>query len=302
VVLANFFDRLKHWDLPVIVSVLLWILLGVLLTVVARFVIRKMMRGVRFVQSTTPLPGVEGERADQRYDTVRAVLTSTALAFIWVFIAFGVAQAMNISLSGLVVWTTVIGGAFAFGAQQIVRDVLAGFFMFTEDQYGVGDLVDLGHASGTVEEVSLRVTRLRDAEGRVWFVPNGQIVRVANLSIDWATAVVDVPVPPSANLVAVTATLLQIGQDLRSRDDTGPLIIDDAQVLGVQDVQHDRVALRLSMKTKPTAQFAVLRAMRAALVAATNDGRLPMLGAARPSVVPDEPVPPPPSPPRADDA
>lgn len=288
VLAESWYDTVTQWEVPALLRAVAWVLLGLVLTWLARFLIRRIMRGVRFVQTTTP--GPEGVRADMRLRTVRSVLTSSALAFVWVFVAFGIAQALNIRLSGLVVWTTVIGGAFAFGAQQIVRDLLAGFFMFMEDQYGVGDLVDVGHATGTVEDVTLRVTRLRDGEGRVWFVPNGQIVRVANLSHDWAQAVLDVPVPLSADLDAVTATLLEIGRSLRAEAVTADLLLDDPQVLGVQDVQDDRAVLRFSVKTKAAAQFEVLRRMRAAIIVALKEGRLPPLeGGVQTVVIVDPP-------------
>ncbi len=143
--------------------------------------------------------------------------------------------------------------------------------MFGEDQYGVGDSVDLGLAEGTVEEVSLRVTRLRDADGRVWFVPHGQISRVANLSQEWSMAIVDVPVPRqhlAESTAAVEAAAGELCDDPSVRGD----LVDRPRVLGAQEVLDDRVVLRVVVRTTPGARVEVQRRLRARLLDATEDG------------------------------
>jgi moderate conductance mechanosensitive channel len=219
-------------------------------------------------------------RADQRSRTLTTVLRSTLVALIWLILFVTVLGELGVNLGAFVATATIIGGALAFGAQTLVRDVIAGFFMIAEDQYGVGDVVDLGHASGTVEQVTLRITRVRDGEGRVWFVPNGQIQRVANLSQEYSNAVLDVPFPMTTPLAeasgALAATLEQFSHDQ---------LMERPTILGVHDVADDRFELRVSVRCRPGEQSSVRRSLRAALVVAMQDGQLPAPPAGGPTVV-----------------
>jgi moderate conductance mechanosensitive channel len=282
--------NLKEWHVYWLVVILAWLTVGLILSWLARVIIRRIMHAVRLVRDRAP--GVQTDlRTDLRIRTVRGVLTSTALAFIWVVVVSGALNGLGISLSGFVVWATVIGGAIGFGAQQVVRDLLAGFFLLTEDQYGVGDTVDLGHATGKVEQITLRVTKLRDTEGRVWFVPHGQIVRVANLSHDWAQAVLDVPIPIDADIDAVSTELRSIGQQLLADGTTRSLVLGEPQVLGVQDLSDDRAVLRMTIKTEPGGQFEVLRVVRRAIAEAEKNGRLPRLDGTQTVTMTQPPLP-----------
>src|SRR5690606_4989578 len=131
------------------------------------------------------------------------VLRSVASLVIWVaavFVAVGSLRTTNIELGPLIAGAGIVGVALGFGAQSLVKDFLTGLFMLIEDQYGVGDIVDVGPATGVVEGITLRTTRLRDVEGVLWHVPNGEIKRVGNLSQQWSRAVLDVPVPYETDL------------------------------------------------------------------------------------------------------
>ena len=139
--------------------------------------------------------------------TLTSVTRSSDDRPIWVMAMLAILQVLNNAFSSFVLAITLLGSALTFGAQSLIRDVLSGFFILLEDQYAVGDLVDLGLATGTVERVTLRVTRLRDDEGKVWWVPNGQIVRAGNLTQDWARAVVDVALARESDIEAATATI-----------------------------------------------------------------------------------------------
>ena len=158
------------------------------------------------------------EAAKHRH-AVTQVVTWSFLVLVYCLTAVLVAQRFGVPLSGFVAPATVVGVALGFGAQRIVQDVLAGFFMVTEHQYGFGDLVRLNvtgvspSVTGTVEEVTLRITRIRTVDGEVVTTPNGQIVQVINLSRDWARAVIDVPVPASADVAAVSEHLARVGAD-----------------------------------------------------------------------------------------
>ena len=184
-------DSTEGWPLLIKVAV---ILLGaIILTVVARRVTTRRTSRLltRFgTVSTDPV------RQAARAKTLGSVTRSALIGVIWITAVLAMIQVLNQAFSSFVIAVTLLGSALTFGAQSLIRDVLSGFFILLEDQYAVGDQIDLGLASGTVERVTLRVTRLRDASGEVWWVPNGQIARAGNLTQDWARAVIDVALGP----------------------------------------------------------------------------------------------------------
>jgi len=210
---------------------------------------------------------VRSEAAKHRH-AVTQVLTWVTVVLIYVLAAILVADRLGVPLAGLVAPATVAGVALGFGAQRIVQDILAGFFIITERQYGFGDLIRisaLGSAtgvSGTVEEVTLRITRIRSSNGEVIIVPNGQIVQVTNLSRDWARAVVDVPVPVSADVNEVNEILRAVGNDAYQDEQLRPLLLDAPMVMGVESLEVDTLKMRLVARTLPGKQFDVTRMLR----------------------------------------
>jgi len=184
-----------------------------------------------------------------------------------------IADILNFSVAGLVAPATVIGAALGFGAQQVVRDILAGFFLIVEKQYGFGDLVTLTvvsatEASGTVENVTLRVTRLRSPNGEVLTIPNGQIVKAVNESKDWARAVVDVPVSTNADLNRVAEVLRQECESAQEDPVLKELLLDAPTLMGVESIQIDTVTLRLVARTLPGKQFEAGRQLRVLVIRA----------------------------------
>ena len=181
---------------------------------------------------------------------------------------------LAIPVGSLVAPAAVLGAALGFGAQRIVQDLLAGFFVITEKQYGFGDLVALtvagiaAPAEGTVEDVTLRVTKLRSTEGEVFTIPNGQIVKTMNLSKDWARAVIDIPVPTSADLTRVDEVLHSVSDKAMEDDSLRRLLLDAPQVMGVESIEVDTVNLRMVARTLPGKQFEVGRRIRVLVVAA----------------------------------
>jgi small conductance mechanosensitive channel len=179
-----------------------------------------------------------------------------------------VIQRLGVPLTSLVAPATVAGVALGFGAQRVVQDVLAGFFIVAERQYGFGDSIrisSLGATTGVVgvvEEVTLRVTRLRTVSGEVVFVPNGQIVQVTNLSRDWARAVIDVPVPATADISEVTAKLREVGENAFHDDQLRPLLLDEPSVMGLESISVDQFVIRMVARTLPGKQFDVSRVLR----------------------------------------
>ena len=205
---------------------------------------------------------VAAGRRVQRAETMGSLLKSvTSIVIFTVFGITAVAQ-LGYPVGPLIASAGVVGVAFGFGAQSLVKDFLSGVFMIFEDQYGVGDVVDLGEAGGTVEAVGLRVTRLRDVEGTVWYVRNGEILRVGNQSQNWARTVLDIPVALDQDLVKVQEVLRDVAHDLWTDEDFKNLVIEEPSVWGVQDLTPNWVTVRVTLKTAPLEQWAVAREMR----------------------------------------
>jgi small conductance mechanosensitive channel len=169
---------------------------------------------------------------------------------------------LSVDVAPIVASAGILGLALGFGAQSLVSDFLAGTFMIFEDQYGVGDEIDLGEAVGTVEAISLRVTRLRDINGTVWYVRNGEISRVGNMSQNWARTVLDISVAYHEDLVKVRRVLQEVAHDLWDDEDFKGRIIEEPSVWGVQDLGFDGVVIRVALKTAPLEQWSVAREMR----------------------------------------
>ena len=224
---------------------------------------------------TSPVPNI---RRALRAETIGAVLRSIVAALIWATAVVTILDTLNVNLAAIGIGASIIGVAVGFGAQSLVKDFISGVFMIIEDQYGVGDVIDTGVASGTVEGVSLRTTRLRDAEGVVWHIPNGTILRVGNKSQQWARALLDIPVAYDSDLAAATAAI-RAGADAVAADpDLARFVIDSPEILGVEQVTNDQMVIRLGVKTQPLEQWRVARALRARVKAALDDAGIKPLG------------------------
>ena len=206
--------------------------------------------------------GLVSERRRQRAETIGSVLRSIASAAIFVIAAMTVLGELGINLAPLIASAGIAGVALGFGAQSLVKDFLSGVFMIFEDQFGVGDVIDVGEASGTVEAVTLRVTRLRDLDGTVWYVPNGEILRVGNKSQNWSRAVVDIGVGYDEDLARAKRVLGEVAEDLWEDDDYRSVIIEAPEVTGVEALAPDAITLRVLVKTQPMEQWAVARELR----------------------------------------
>jgi moderate conductance mechanosensitive channel len=153
--------------------------------------------------------------------------------------------------------------ALGFGSQTLVKDFLSGIFLIFEDQYGVGDVVDVGDSlSGTVEAVSLRVTRLRDTNGTVWYVRNGELLRVGNMSQNWARTVLDIQVSAREDLAKVRRVLAEVSDDVWKDEEFDGVIIEQPEIWGIEAMTPDAITLRVTLKTAPMEQWRVARAMR----------------------------------------
>jgi moderate conductance mechanosensitive channel len=216
---------------------------------------------------------VRSEAAKHRHSLTQ-VITWTLIVMVYAIAVFAVLDRAGIPIGGLVAPATVLGVGLGFGAQRIVGDVLAGFFIITERQYGFGDVVSItvvgggDPAEGTIEDVTLRVTRLRSVNGEVITLPNGQIVKVVNLSRDWARAVVDVPVPTTLDVSRVNEILRRVGTEAFDDPQLRPLLLDPPSVMGVETIDLEQVNVRMVARTLPGKQFDVGRDLRARVVLA----------------------------------
>jgi small-conductance mechanosensitive channel len=208
---------------------------------------------------TSPVPTV---RRALRAETIGAVLRSVVAAMIWATALVMVLDTLDVNLAAIGIGASIIGVAVGFGSQALVRDFLSGLFMLVEDQYGVGDVVDVGEATGTVEGVSLRTTRLRDVQGTVWHVPNGEIRRVGNQSQQWSRALLDIPVAYDADIEAASAAIERAARSVAEDPEFSALVVEEPEVLGVEQVTNTQVVIRLGVKTKPLEQWTIARALR----------------------------------------
>ena len=219
------------------------------------------------------------ERRRQRARTIGSVLKSVTT-----FIVYGLAFVLilgelGINLGPIIASAGIVGVALGFGAQNLVRDFLSGIFMMLEDQYGVGDIVDVGEAIGEVEAVGLRITTLRDINGTVWYVRNGEILRVGNSSQGFAVALVDIPLSYNTDVTRATDVLGKVAMEAAASDSIAPDIMEPPQVLGVESVTPEGIQLRLTVKVRPGKQWAVQRALRARIMTALEEaGFQPPLG------------------------
>jgi moderate conductance mechanosensitive channel len=263
------FNLWARGDLLVIV---LLVLGAILLTRLADWARGRVMRRIdsRFT-ATEEL--VRSEAAKHRH-VVAQVLTWSFVAIIYVVTAVLVVQRLGVPLAGLVAPAALVSAALGFGLQRFVQDLGAGFFITGERQYGFGDVVRISVAGvsepavGTVEEVTLRVTRIRSVSGEVIITPNGQIVQVTNLSRDWARAVIDAPVPSSVDVGHATEVLQRVGRDVYADDRLRKMMLDEPTVMGVERIEVDAFSVRMVARTLPGMQFDVGRQIRARVASA----------------------------------
>ncbi|NKQ56792.1 mechanosensitive ion channel family protein [Amycolatopsis sp. K13G38] len=219
------------------------------------------------------------ERRRQRARTIGSVLKSLTSFIVLGLATLQVLAELGLNLGPIIASAGIVGVALGFGAQNLVKDFLSGMFMMIEDQYGVGDVVDVGEASGTVEAVGLRITTLRDVKGTVWYVRNGEVLRVGNSSQGYANAVVDAPLSYSADVERAVEVLTQAAADAVASEPLSEDVLEPPEVLGVERVTPEGIEIRLTVKTRPGKQWSVQRALRARVIAALEEaGFEPPLG------------------------
>ncbi len=238
---------------------------------------RRLKRRLRSTSIGQRLPtnvlatGAYSMRTASRAATLGAVLRSLSGFVVWTLAGVTVLGELGVNLGALVASAGIAGVALGIGAQSLVKDFLAGLFILIEDQYGVGDIIDAGEATGTVEAVSLRTTQLRAVNGTMWHIPNGQIARVGNMSQTWARALLDVDVAYGSDLDVAQRVIKDTADGVWRAAEWSSRVLEEPEVWGVENLSPDGVTIRLVVKTLPAAQFQVLRELRARIKVALDE-------------------------------
>jgi len=256
--------------LRIIGVVIAGIAASLILRVIIRRIVNEVVRGVKRanqVDDTQELDAspISAMRSVQRTRTLGSVLNNTSTWVIVIVVSILVLTELGFSVTALVASAGILGAALGFGAQSIIKDVLNGLFMVFEDQLGVGDVVDLGIAEGVVERVGIRITEIRDVSGTLWFVRNGEILRVGNKTQDWSRVILDLPVPYDSNIDDIQNLLLESAQEFAASPEWRRKIMEDPEVWGVQSLSAEAVTLRLVVKVRAGEQWTAERALYRAL-------------------------------------
>ncbi len=278
VLLAHFADNIVG---PLVRIVLIWVV-ALLASRVARVVIKRVGRQIegatdsgRIDKIRHKTPGMllntgrVGMRSAARAQTTTGVLRSLSSVVIYSIATFYSIAALGVSVGPLIASAGIAGIALGFGTQSMVRDFIGGMFMLIEDQFGVGDFVEVAAAVdgspgvvGVVENVTMRITDVRDVQGTIWHIPNGEIRRVGNMSQGWARALIDVAVPYGTDLAAACDLIDDVAKEVTHSAKFKPEVLDEPEVWGVQELGADGISIRLVIKTRPGEQWAIMRELR----------------------------------------
>ena len=217
---------------------------------------------LRLKKRVQALDETEGSAMDMRAETLFDVVTNAAAVAIVTAASLSIMQELDVEIGPILASVGIVGLALGLGAQTLVKDMIAGFFILVENQYTVGELVELVGLVGTVEAVTLRVTHVRDLQGVLHIIPNGEIRTVSNRSRDWSRAIVDVGITYEDDVEQAMATLREIGERLQADEEMRPLLVDEPTVTGIEGLEDWQVRLRMMVKTLPTQHLPVERYLR----------------------------------------
>lgn len=266
-------DFLKPWS--TLVHIVVIVVIAVIVRIVLRFVINRVVnrivngvkkrQGLEDTQAVLASP-LNAVRVVQRTRTLGSVFNNVVSTVIVIVALLLIVSSLdsNITASFALI-TGALGAGLGFGAQNIVKDVLNGLFMVAEDQYGVGDIVDLGPAVGVVEAVGIRVTQIRDVNGTVWFCRNGETLRVGNMSQGWSRVIMDLAVPYDSDVAEVQKRMLATAVEMATNSKWRPRVVDKPEIWGIESISAQAIVIRLVMKTRPGSKDDVARELRARL-------------------------------------
>ena len=270
-----FWETARDWLLGVPLKIVFILVAALITQLVLSWVIRRVVRRAterakherlaqtRKITRTAELSEVLlTQRTEQRAAAIGSLLRSVVAITVWSIALLTILPLLGIDIAPLLASAGVIGVALGFGAQTLVKDYLSGIFIIAEDQYGVGDLVDLGPVIGTVEEVALRYTRLRDQTGVVWYVRNGEILRVANRSQGWTLAIVDIPIGYDENIDTVREIVERVASDMDEDPTYDDMLLGRPTFAGIESVSGEAVVIRITAKAAPDQQISCARTIR----------------------------------------
>lgn len=283
---AGLIAFLREWP---ILQALIVVMIAVVVRWVLQFAIRRtvaqIVSGVKKGQGTSdtqaiinsPLAAV---RVVQRTRTIGTVLGNIVTWLVVVVAFLAILNRFQVDLGPVVGSAAVATAALGFGAQNIIKDILQGLFMVFEDQLGVGDVVDLGPATGVVEEVGIRITKVRDVNGTLWFVRNGEILRVGNMSQGWARVIIDLAVPYDTDVQEVQGLILKTAKELAADPKWAARILETPELWGLESISAEAMVIRLVAKTRTSTKDDVARELRVRLKGALDEAgiKLPQLG------------------------
>jgi small-conductance mechanosensitive channel len=276
---ASVIDPSTVWH--ALFTIILIIVVAVLVRVIFRFVINRVVNrivnGVKRRQGAddtqallaSPLHAV---RTVQRTRTLGSVFNNIVSTLIVIVALLLIVSSLDTNITAsFALITGALGAGLGFGAQNVVKDVLNGLFMVAEDQYGVGDIIDIGVATGVVEDVGIRITQIRDVNGTVWFCRNGEVLRVGNMSQGWSRVIMDLAVPYDADVDEVQKRMLATAVDMATHSKWRPRIIDNPEIWGIESISAEAIVIRLVMKTRPGSKDDVARELRVRLKVTLDD-------------------------------
>jgi moderate conductance mechanosensitive channel len=274
-------DIWQNWHTLIRIVLLLLgtVVLRSLLLLSVKRVVKGIVSGVKSKAGKTDTAAIDvsplaKERVVQRARTMGSVLSNFITWGLAIVAVTMVLSELGVAVGALIAGAGILGAAIGFGAQSLVKDLISGLFIVFEDQYGVGDSVDLGQASGIVETVGLRVTQVRDSAGTLWYVRNGEVNRVGNQSQGWSRVVLDVAVPYRSDFDAAQATIAEAAQTLAQHADYKQLVIGAPEVWGIEALSGDQVVIRLAQQVRPAHSDEVARALRLAIKNALDAAKI----------------------------
>ena len=237
---------------------------------------RVVRRSVQRIVARSTLRGEVSQASTNRAETLAGVAASLVRIAVWTIAVLLMIDTVGINPGPVLAGASIVGVAVGFGAQSLVKDFLSGFFVLAEDQYAVGDSITVSDVTGTVEEVNLRVTRLRATDGTVWFVPNGEIRKVGNSAKEWSVAIVDVTIPSGADVRVATAAIAEEVSGIAEDTAWADAVLEAPEVLGVESLGTEGFTVRVSVRTKPAQRARVARELRGRIGARLRrDGVVP---------------------------
>lgn len=275
---------MEQWSLLINIGIILLVavVLRLALKLAAKRIVKSIVSGVRLPRKNLKINQlVNDQRLRQRTETIASVLDNFATWLIAITAIVMILSEFGVNVGALIAVSTILGAAIGFGSQSLVKDILAGIFIVFEDQYGVGDWVDLDGTSGEVERVGLRTTELRDVHGALWFVRNGEILRVGNSSQEWAKALLDLPFAYDNDVDQVQSIIMHVAKELETSEKFGPDITEEVEIQGMMHFSGEQFVIRVVLKTLPNRQWAVSRELRRRLKNAFDANGITLLQASK---------------------